>query len=116
MEDTVKAFSVVYNPINKDNTFTGGDYISGSVTLELAKDCKIKSLYVQIKGKAKVRWTENYGRTVVVYSDKQKFFRIKQSVIQEFKGQASWGCPNLDIIKMTHLTGVRVRLLISVRF
>jgi len=87
MEDNVKAFSVAYNPINGDNTFSAGDYISGNVTLELAKDCKITSLHVQLKGKARVQWTEHYGRTVVVYADKEKYFSLKQSLIQEFKGQ-----------------------------
>lgn len=87
MEDNVKAFSVAYNPINGDNTFSAGDYISGNVTVELAKDCKITSLYVQLKGKARVRWTEHYGKTVVVYSNKEKYFSLKQSLIQEFKGQ-----------------------------
>ncbi|XP_056448385.1 arrestin domain-containing protein 3-like [Gadus chalcogrammus] len=89
MEDTVKAFSVYYNHINNEGTFTGGDWISGNIKLELSKDCKINSLYVQIKGKANVLWTEQYGKTVVVYSSKEKFFTIKQSVIQEFKGQES---------------------------
>ncbi|CAL8346650.1 unnamed protein product [Lota lota] len=98
MEDSVKAFSVDYNPINKDNTFTGGDFISGNITLELAKDCKINSLYVQIKGKANVLWTEHYGKTVVVYSDKEKFFSIKQSVIQEFKGQGKFAVYNINLI------------------
>ncbi|KAG7258424.1 hypothetical protein CRUP_029521 [Coryphaenoides rupestris] len=72
MEDSVKAFSVAYNPINGDNTFGAGDYISGNITLELAKECKIRSIHVQLKGKARVRWTEHYGRTVVVYTNKEK--------------------------------------------
>ena len=100
MEDTVKAFSVSYNRINNDNTFTGGDFISGNIQLELSKDCKINSLIVQIKGKANVLWTEHYGKTVVVYSNKEKFFSIKQSVIQEFKGQGKCAVYNMNLIHM----------------
>ena len=98
MEDNVKAFSVTYNPINEANTFTGGDYISGNVILELANDCKINSLYVQIKGKAKVRWTEHYGKTVVVHFEKEKLFSIKQSFLQEFKGQGKCAVHNNNVI------------------
>ena len=98
MEDTVKAFSVSYNPINNDNTFTEGDFISGNIQLELLKDCKINSLYVQIKGKAKVLWSETNGKTSTVYSSKEKFFSIKQYVIQEFKGQGKCAVYNMNLI------------------
>lgn len=78
--ENVKNFSVEYNPINRSNVFSSGDYISGQITLELAKECKIQSLCVKLKGKAKVLWTENYGKTVVVYQKNEKYFSIEQSV------------------------------------
>ncbi|XP_041855484.1 arrestin domain-containing protein 3-like [Melanotaenia boesemani] len=86
MENNVKKFSVEYNPINRSNVFSSGDYISGQITLELAKECKIQSLCVKLKGKAKVLWTENYGKTVVVYQKKEKYFSIEQFVLQGEKG------------------------------
>ena len=96
----MKAFSVYYNHINNEGTFTGGDWISGNIKLELSKDCKINSLYVQIKGKAKVLWSEDHGRTSTVYSSTEKFLSIKQSVIQELKGQGKCAVYNMNLIHM----------------
>lgn len=86
MSNNVLSFSVGYNPINKSNTFTSGDCITGQITLELAKDCKIDSLCVKLKGKAEVKWTESYGNTVVTYHNKEKYFSIKQVIIEAGKG------------------------------
>lgn len=61
MSNNVLSFSVGYNPINKSNTFTSGDCITGQISLELAKDCKIDSLCVKLKGKAEVRLTQQYN-------------------------------------------------------
>lgn len=84
---SVKSFLVGYNPINSSNIFTSGDYITGKITLELAKECKIESLWVKMKGKAEVQWSENHGKTVVTYRDKMKYFSIKQFIIQEGQGK-----------------------------
>uniref|UniRef100_A0A672FH12 Arrestin C-terminal-like domain-containing protein n=1 Tax=Salarias fasciatus TaxID=181472 RepID=A0A672FH12_SALFA len=78
--------SVGYNPINERNTFSSGDYIHGKITLELSKECSFQTLSIQMKGKAKVLWTENYGKTVVTYSSKNKYFSIKQILVQEGQG------------------------------
>uniref|UniRef100_A0A4W6G826 Arrestin C-terminal-like domain-containing protein n=1 Tax=Lates calcarifer TaxID=8187 RepID=A0A4W6G826_LATCA len=59
-----KAYIVVLSNIK---VFSSGDYISGRVTLELVNDCKIDSLCVKLKGKAEVKWTEHYGKTVPHY-------------------------------------------------
>ncbi|CAJ1068486.1 arrestin domain-containing protein 3-like [Xyrichtys novacula] len=83
--------SVEYNPINKKDIFTAGDYISGKIKLELAKVCQIEKLIVKLKGKAEVRWTEHYGRTVVVYHKKEKYFSIRSDVIQTSHGQNNIG-------------------------
>ncbi|KAM7018092.1 uncharacterized protein LKV04_001850 [Tautogolabrus adspersus] len=78
--------SVGYNPINKSNTFISGDYITGKITLDVKKECKIESLCIKLKGKAEVKWTEHYGRTIVTYHKKEKYFSIKQDVIQANQG------------------------------
>ncbi|XP_059192552.1 arrestin domain-containing protein 3-like [Centropristis striata] len=83
MSTTVKSLKVTYNPVNKDNTFTNGDYVSGNVTLEVAKDCQIDSLSIKFKGKAEVQWTENHGKTTVVYHSKEKYFSVKHFFIQD---------------------------------
>ncbi|XP_071755888.2 arrestin domain-containing protein 3-like [Centroberyx gerrardi] len=91
MSNTVKSFSVGYNPINKSNTFTSGDYLTGTITVELAKDCKIDSLCVKLKGKAEVKWTETHNKTTVVYHAKEKYFSIKQFIIQDSQGNSNVG-------------------------
>lgn len=87
MLSTVKNISVTYDAINESNTFSSGDYISGRIILELAKDCKIEYLLIKAKGKAEVRWTEKHGQTTVTYHAKDKYFSMKQYIIQEQKGQ-----------------------------
>ncbi|XP_069379975.1 arrestin domain-containing protein 3-like [Paralichthys olivaceus] len=86
MSNSVKSFRVGINPISKSDVFTRGDFLLGQVTLELSDNCKIDSLCVKLKGKAEVRWTENYGKTIVTYHNKEKYFSIKQSVFQEGRG------------------------------
>uniref|UniRef100_A0A8C6TXR7 Arrestin C-terminal-like domain-containing protein n=1 Tax=Neogobius melanostomus TaxID=47308 RepID=A0A8C6TXR7_9GOBI len=87
---TLFSFSVGYNPINESNVFSSGDYISGQVTVELTKDTDVNALSVKMKGKAEVRWTENHGRNSQTYFSKEKYFSVKQFLIQE--GQVSQGC------------------------
>ncbi len=83
MSSTVKNFSVGYYPINQYNVFTSGDYIRGQVTLELAKDCKIFSLYVTLKGKAEVSWTDYYKNKHKTYNDKVTYFKKREFIIEE---------------------------------
>lgn len=94
MTNPVKSFSVGYNPINERNVFSSGDHITGQVTLDLEKDCKIDVLYIKMKGKAKVSWVQSYGRVIVQHRSKEKYFSIKQFVIQEVQGNhnVSQGC------------------------
>ena len=80
---TVKNISVTYDAINETNTFSSGDSISGRITVELAKDCTIKSMSIKAKGKADVLWTERHGQTTVVYHAKNKYFSMKRFLIQE---------------------------------
>nr|XP_055056129.1 arrestin domain-containing protein 3-like [Misgurnus anguillicaudatus] len=82
---TVKSVSVVYNPINENNTFTNGDFISGQVILDVAKDTQMQSLSIKIKGKADVFWTEQYHKTTVVYKDKEKFYSMESFFVNEDK-------------------------------
>ncbi|KAM9858637.1 arrestin domain-containing protein 3-like [Aulostomus maculatus] len=82
----VKSFTVGYNPINQHNVFSSGDYISGQISLELDKDCQINSLWVKMKGKAEVKWTEHYGKMSVTYCGKEKYFSLKTFIIEESQG------------------------------
>ncbi|XP_034548020.1 arrestin domain-containing protein 3-like isoform X2 [Notolabrus celidotus] len=83
MPSTVKSLKITYNPINEQNTFTSGDWVTGQVSLEVAKDCEIDSLMVQFKGKAEVMWTERHGQVTVVYHSKDKYFSIKHYFIRD---------------------------------
>ena len=94
MLSTIKSFSVGYNPINQNNIFTSGDCIAGQITLELAKECEIYSLCVKLKGKAEVSWVEPDGKKSKTYHAKEKYFSIKQVIIEESKGRWTtddWG-------------------------
>ncbi|XP_037634680.1 arrestin domain-containing protein 3-like [Sebastes umbrosus] len=83
MSSTVKSLKVTYNPVNEKNTFTSGDCVSGSVTLEAAKECHVEALMIKFKGKAEVLWTERYGQTTVTYHSKDKYFSIKHYFIRD---------------------------------
>uniref|UniRef100_A0A665TLE1 Uncharacterized protein n=1 Tax=Echeneis naucrates TaxID=173247 RepID=A0A665TLE1_ECHNA len=80
---TFKNFSIDFNFLNERETFSSGDPIS----LEVEGNCSISSLYVQLKVKARVLWTEHYGKTVATFSNKEKYF-IKQVIIQEIPDQS----------------------------
>ncbi|XP_021460991.2 arrestin domain-containing protein 3 isoform X1 [Oncorhynchus mykiss] len=82
---TIKNISVTYDGMGK--TFSSGDFISGRITLELGKDCKIDYLSIKAKGKSEVRWTEHHNKTTVTYHSKDKMFSIEQFIIREQKGQ-----------------------------
>ncbi|KAM9391810.1 arrestin domain-containing protein 3-like isoform 3-T3 [Pholidichthys leucotaenia] len=83
MSSTVKKLEVSYQQINKNNTFTSGDIVTGRVTVEVAKDCQIDSLFIKFKGKAEVLWTERHGQTTVVYHSKDKYFSVRQYFIRD---------------------------------
>ncbi|XP_030647694.1 arrestin domain-containing protein 3-like [Chanos chanos] len=89
MSFTIKDIKVTYNAINEKNTFTSGDFISGQVTVEVAKTAEIQSLLVKAKGKANVMWTERHGQTTVVYHDKEKYFSLEQFLIREGQNKDS---------------------------
>ncbi|RXN34072.1 arrestin domain-containing 3-like protein [Labeo rohita] len=57
--------------------------------MDVAKETQIQSLSVKIKGKAEVCWSEHYGQTTVVYSDKEKFYSMKRFFILEEKTQGN---------------------------
>ncbi|KAG7481299.1 hypothetical protein MATL_G00065240 [Megalops atlanticus] len=87
MSDTIKNISITYDAINENNTFSSGDFISGRLIVEVAKEAKIDSLLIKAKGKAEVLWSEHYGKVTVVYHQKEKFFKLEQYIIQEPKGK-----------------------------
>lgn len=89
MSNTVKKCFLEYYPINKWNIFTSGDCLTGQVTLELEKQCKIDSLCIKFKGKAEAQWNKKYGQIEVKYYSKEKYFSIKQFLIEDTKGKCT---------------------------
>ncbi|CAB1319361.1 unnamed protein product [Coregonus sp. 'balchen'] len=57
----VKSFTVSYDCLNDSNVpvFASGDSVSGRVIIEVTGEIRVKSLKIQAKGFAKVRWTES---------------------------------------------------------
>jgi hypothetical protein len=74
---------VVDLDVDKDTVgvYTAGQTISGCIQVQLSEPIEIRRIYIEIKGKAKVKWTETYGKTVVVYHAKEVFFKNVQIVI-----------------------------------
>ncbi|KAM9391482.1 arrestin domain-containing protein 3-like [Pholidichthys leucotaenia] len=80
---TVKQLEITYRQINKNNTFSNGDIIAGQVTLEVARNCQIKSLFIKFKGKAQVKYMRDYGQLSVQYQSKDKYFSVRQYLIPD---------------------------------
>uniref|UniRef100_A0A4W5KSV9 Arrestin-like N-terminal domain-containing protein n=1 Tax=Hucho hucho TaxID=62062 RepID=A0A4W5KSV9_9TELE len=106
---TIKNISVTYDGVGK--TFSSGDFISGRITLELGKDCKIGSLSIKAKGKSEVLWTEDHNETTVTYHSKDKYFSIEQCIIREQKGQGKASSPAPRVLYGTFIYEVTLCLL-----
>ncbi|XP_071783582.1 arrestin domain-containing protein 3-like [Centroberyx gerrardi] len=78
-----KELTLTYNVLNDENTFSEGDTLTGRVTLTLAKDTKVKSLFVKVKGDANVHWTEGSGDDKTSYSAFRRYFKLKECLIPE---------------------------------
>ncbi|XP_035494897.2 arrestin domain-containing protein 3 [Scophthalmus maximus] len=81
---TIQNFSIEYDAINSQNTFTNGDTINGRIILEVSKETKIQSLMFIAKGKANVIWHEHYGQHQhrVFWSD-EKYYEIQHHILRE---------------------------------
>ncbi|KAM6986578.1 arrestin domain-containing protein 3b isoform 2-T2 [Aplochiton taeniatus] len=57
----VKTFAVFFDSLNENNlpVFSGGDCVSGRVIVEVTGEVRVKTLSINAKGVAKVRWTES---------------------------------------------------------
>ncbi|XP_005722471.1 arrestin domain-containing protein 3-like [Pundamilia nyererei] len=81
---TITRFSIEYDAINSKNTFTNGDIINGRIIVEVSGETKIQSLIFRGQGRAKVRWTENYGENDYRdYWATETYYDIKQDILRE---------------------------------
>ncbi|CAN9513341.1 unnamed protein product [Ophioblennius macclurei] len=69
---------------NEECTFSEGDTVRGSLSFNLKKDAKVKSITVKIKGFASVYWSTGSKERRRTYSDKRLYFKVKQFLVPEF--------------------------------
>ncbi|KAK2837407.1 hypothetical protein Q5P01_014619 [Channa striata] len=79
----IKNFSLTYEALNEEGTFSEGDALCGSVTFTLTKDTKVKSVFVKVKGDANVRWTEGSGDDETSYSAHRRYLKVEDYLIVE---------------------------------
>lgn len=72
---TVKEFTLSYDAINEERTFSEGDCITGKVTMELSRETKIKSLSIKAKGMAMVFYSKKTSKT--------KYLKMKEYMIEK---------------------------------
>lgn len=81
----LKHLFVEYDKVNEQGTFSPGDILSGKVTVVTSKEIKVQCFSVKAKGKAKVTWHEQEGDSVVVHSNKKKYFHFEHIILQDKK-------------------------------
>ncbi|XP_071338764.1 arrestin domain-containing protein 3-like isoform X2 [Trachinotus anak] len=79
----IKEFTLSYEALNEEGTFSEGDTVSGRVTLTLSRDTKVKCLLVKAKGEARVSWSEGMGDDSRSYSAHRRYFKIKECLVAE---------------------------------
>lgn len=79
----IKDFKLIYETLNKEDTFSEGDTVAGTVSLTLAEETKVKSLVVKVKGEARVHWTEGTGDRKRTRSDHRRYFKDKEYLVAE---------------------------------
>ncbi|XP_061842624.1 arrestin domain-containing protein 3-like [Nerophis lumbriciformis] len=77
----INGFSIDYNALNEDRTFSEGDTLSGKVTLALLKPTAVQNLFVKVKGEAQVRWTTRSGNHNYTHSAHRRYFKLKYFLI-----------------------------------
>ncbi|KAI3372472.1 hypothetical protein L3Q82_022962, partial [Scortum barcoo] len=79
----IKDLALLYEALNKYDTFSEGDSVAGAVTFTLTKETKVKSLLVKIKGEADVHWTEGSGDDSTSYSARRRYLKVKEYLVAE---------------------------------
>lgn len=90
----VRAFAIYFDSLNENNlpVFSGGDLVSGRVVVEVTGDVRVKSLDINARGVAKVRWTEsrNAGANTAYtqnYTEEVEYLHHYDTLIGEERGK-----------------------------
>lgn len=90
----VKSFTISFDCLNDSNVpvFSSGDCVSGRVIIEVTGEIRVKSLKIQSKGLAKVRWTEsrNAGSNTAYtqnYTEEVEYLNHKDILIGHERGK-----------------------------
>ncbi|XP_042277975.1 arrestin domain-containing protein 3-like [Thunnus maccoyii] len=79
----IKDFTLTYDALNKENTFSDGDTVTGTVSFTLNKETKVKGLVVKIKGDASVHWREGTGDNRRNVRSHKRYLKVKEYLIAE---------------------------------
>lgn len=82
----IKDFHLLYNTLNSEETFSEGDTVGGTVFFTLTKETKVKSILVKLKGQAHVSWSEGTGDDRRTYSDRRRYFKVKEYLVAPCQG------------------------------
>lgn len=78
---SVQSFSISYEALNEQGTFSEGDTLRGKVTLALTKQINVESMVIKVTGDASVRWSKSSGERSSTYSAEHRYFKMKQPLI-----------------------------------
>ncbi|XP_041644129.1 arrestin domain-containing protein 3-like [Cheilinus undulatus] len=96
-QQVIKNFNIHFNPLNEQNTISGGDLVTGHISFELTKETKITSITMAVRGKAHVHWSRGGGGKRSRrrhYSAKLEFFNLQGYIMQD--GNVSGGTTKLQ--------------------
>lgn len=90
----VKTFAVCIDCLNDNNmpVFSGGDLVSGRVIVEVTGEVRVKTLTINARGVAKVRWTEsrNAGANTAYtqnYTEEVEYLNHNDTLIGDERGK-----------------------------
>lgn len=90
----VRGLAIYFDNLNESNmpVFSGGDSVSGRVVVDVTGDVRVRSLNINARGVAKVRWTEsrNAGANTAYaqnYTEEVEYLNHYDTLIGEERGK-----------------------------
>lgn len=81
----IKELQLLCDALNSEETFSEGDPVGGTVSFTLTKETKVKCVLVKLKGEASVSWDEGTGDDKRSYSDRRRYFKVKEYLVATSK-------------------------------